>query len=741
MTDNTEEKVITFKPFSDAAPNTLSTFDVSYFDRHLNGPGNPPDVYAVQLVQSAPPLPTAPLKALMTNPTPQTKISSSQSLEYEDVLNMIVRRYAGLNPTTTTAAKGTKAFPISGNGNNHAVLGGGLVAWRGCSQRARLLQNGICLMLAPTASAMYLAGPLQSLINAWQNDNRHSGLLFLNQFAKGVKVRATWGRQNVKRVYSILPPEQHSENTTFDCESHPVSGNPIPQGWFTVGWYFLQAYNIALKKDALLNVGDRKRPVYWPIRLSTVVPGQGYRGFLPATMQTQAMIKFACRGPDQNLGLVVDEGMKMYGLQGHQGPAMQRFVSSPLQIKVAPLVVEGRRLPSPTLVFGNGTIGQNDTSRGQWMLKNYRFVKPPNKEQTPYAVVVLRRQKDGPVSNLASFRSMLANGLSRRCGISTPSMTDSQFGNDWIWPSPSTTDLTVWLAERLNKLGMGGVRYVFFLINDRNFYRHIKAAGDQIGMGTQCAYRKNDRNVKDGPADIDNLSLKYSMKCGGINWSLKPENFESLIGNNTMLIGIDVVHPPPGAKQGSPSVAGLVHSVQPSAGQFLPVLQLMPPVKDKASQEILTNITPLIETAMSRWKARNKGNLPSCLFICRDGVSDTQLQTLLDVELPGIQEGVRKVYGGGPSPRIFVLNTQKRHFCRFFRCTDDKSTAFDPKNNPLPGLIIDRSIVSRTRDDWYHVGHKCLQGTSRPAHHVRVVSHICSNILQIHANFPYSTTN
>lgn len=40
---------------------------------------------------------------------------------------------------------------------------------------------------------------------------------------------------------------------------------------------------------------------------------------------------------------------------------------------------------------------------------------------------------------------------------------------------------------------------------------------------------------------------------------------------------------------------------------------------------------------------------------------------------------------------------------RVFQAQGDKSSAFDVKGNPLPGLIVDSQIVSRERDDWYAV--------------------------------------
>lgn len=139
----------------------------------------------------------------------------------------------------------------------------------------------------------------------------------------------------------------------------------------------------------------------------------------------------------------------------------------------------------------------------------------------------------------------------------------------------------------------------------------------------------------------------------------------------------------------------------------------------KKSVELIANLDSSVEALLQRWKRKN-GSLPQVLFFCRDGVSDAQLHQVLQHELPQIQKACRALYDVRTAPEILLLVTQKRHLVRFYQPNTGSNPAFDKKGNPLPGFVVDSQIVSRDFDDFYAVPHRCLQGTSVPAHHIRV---------------------
>jgi hypothetical protein len=94
--------------------------------------------------------------------------------------------------------------------------------------------------------------------------------------------------------------------------------------------------------------------------------------------------------------------------------------------------------------------------------------------------------------------------------------------------------------------------------------------------------------VKSSSPENANLMLKYSMKALGVNCSLAPADLSKILkGKQTMFLGLDVVHPPPGPLKNSPSIAGLVYSVDASPGQFLHYIFLLETAEGRAAREIV----------------------------------------------------------------------------------------------------------------------------------------------------------
>ena len=100
-----------------------------------------------------------------------------------------------------------------------------------------------------------------------------------------------------------------------------------------------------------------------------------------------------------------------------------------------------------------------------------------------------------------------------------------------------------------------------------------------------------------------NVALKLNMKMGGVNHTLEHPN-PVLKGQPTMLVGMDVrknsilphsfaddiiqvTHPGPGAAKGTPSIAGVVASVDNQFGQFPASLRIQESKKEVNPPPIL----------------------------------------------------------------------------------------------------------------------------------------------------------
>ena len=91
---------------------------------------------------------------------------------------------------------------------------------------------------------------------------------------------------------------------------------------------------------------------------------------------------------------------------------------------------------------------------------------------------------------------------------------------------------------------------------------------------------------------------------------------------STMMVGIDVTHPGPGSREGTPSIAAVVASVDQNFVQFPASLRIQKVDKAKLAKEKLDELKDIMIERLKVYQGRNKGNLPDRIFVYRDGVSE-----------------------------------------------------------------------------------------------------------------------
>src|SRR6266571_4850956 len=91
---------------------------------------------------------------------------------------------------------------------------------------------------------------------------------------------------------------------------------------------------------------------------------------------------------------------------------------------------------------------------------------------------------------------------------------------------------------------------------------------------------------------------------------------------STMMVGIDVTHPGPGSREGTPSIAAVVASVDQNFVQFPASLRIQKVDRTKLAKEKLDELRDMMIERLGVYQGRNKGNLPDRIFVYRDGVSE-----------------------------------------------------------------------------------------------------------------------
>ena len=142
------------------------------------------------------------------------------------------------------------------------------------------------------------------------------------------------------------------------------------------------------------------------------------------------------------------------------------------------------------------------------------------------------------------------------------------------------------------------------------------------------------------------------------------------------------------------------------------------------TQEMIMGMDNLIRGRLELYQLKNSGRLPDTILFYRDGVSEGQFQQVIDVEIEGangVRSGLQQMYGANPLPKLIVVCVVKRHHTRFFPPRGEKNPMLDKHSNPLPGMVVDEDITTKSNLDWFAVTHKAIQGTAKPAHYVVLI--------------------
>ncbi|KAI4727686.1 Piwi-domain-containing protein [Aureobasidium sp. EXF-10728] len=658
------------------------------------------------------------------------------------LLNIVISKAP--NDTANVYSLGqNKYYPGVGSPLMEQVdITGGLQALRGYFASVRTSSNRILVNLNVASAAFYKAGPLMDLVSEFvggypgrilssQDLIRAEGFIrmlrvttnYLKALDANGKPKAdAQGRpQTVPGLKSVVGLALHPRNGDATAVTFSWSDPKNPQAVarkISVFEFFKAQHGITLQHPKLpvLNVGTRSDPSYLPIELATVLPGQPVKRLLSGG-QTEHMLRFAARAPRLNAESIAGTPGNGLKTMGFNGPA-QVANNFGIEIGKELITVPGRILPTPKVYYGNKEVQARE---GSWNLINTKFAKPGSfgkwacvvlnyNDQRGNALLPRGSQIQGAdVSDdngiLAALERHLAN-----YGVRMGARLQTRHINI---PRPNEQHrqaIDAQLDETFTGAASNGIELLFIILKeaDKWIYSRIKFWNDiKYGVQTVCAVGSKIQKPKGQDMYLGNLALKFNIKGGGVVHTQR--DMHPLGNNDCMLVGIDVTHPSPGSAEGSPSIAGVVASVDEQLSQWPGSLR-----SQKGREEMVQGLTEMMIERLELWRKHNK-KLPSKIIIFRDGVSEGQYNLVLDRELPPIQKAFEKLYGPR-TPRVVLIVVGKRHHTRFYP-TDNKS--MDQKTgNPMPGTVVDRGVTSHYLWDFFLQAHKGLQGTARPAHYI-----------------------
>ncbi|XP_052208551.1 protein argonaute 16 [Diospyros lotus] len=583
---------------------------------------------------------------------------------------------------------------------NFTEVGGGVTACRGFHSSFRATHCGLSLNMDVTTTMILTPGPVIDFLLANQNarEPRHIDWVKAKKMLKNMRVKA----RHTNFEFKIIGLSEKPCNQLFFTMKARDGGNGYDGGQsldITVYDYFTKYRNVELTYSAhmpCLDVGKPKRPNYLPLELCTLVSLQRYTKAL-SSIQRASLVEKSRQKPHERIQVVTD------ALKNCSYDDDPLLAACGISIEKQLTQVDGRVLEAPKLKVGNNEdcIPRN----GRWNFNNKQVITPIRIER--WAVVNFSARCD--TSYLS--RELINCGRNKGIHIERPhTLIEEDPQNRRSIPVVRVEKMFEQITMKLP----GPPQFLLCVLPERKnsdiYGPWKKKSLSDFGIATQCISpsKINDQY-------LTNVLLKINTKLGGKNTLLAIE-YSSRVplikDTPTMILGMDVSHGSPGQPD-TPSIAAVVGSrawplisryraaVRTQGSKVEMIESLFKPLANGNDDGIMREL--LVDFYQS-----SNGRKPAQIILFRDGVSKSQFNQVLNIELNQIIKAYQHL-GEVDIPKFTVVIAQKNHHTKLFQA--------GARENVPPGTVVDTKIVHPRNYDFYMCAHAGLMGTSRPAHY------------------------
>ncbi|KAA8550054.1 hypothetical protein F0562_001738 [Nyssa sinensis] len=620
---------------------------------------------------------------------------SENSQEALRVLDIILRQHAAKQGCLLVRQSFFHNDP-----RNFADVGGGVLGCRGFHSSFRTTQGGLSLNIDVSTTMIIQPGPVVDFLIANQNvkDPFSIDWAKAKRVLKNLRVKTSPSNSEYK-ITGLSEKPCKEQTFSLKQKGGKDEDGEVQTLEVTVYDYFVNYRNIELRYSAdlpCINVGKPKRPTFFPLELCSLVSLQRYTKALN-TFQRASLVEKSRQKPQERMRVLSD------ALKVNNYDAEPMLRSCGISISSNFTQVEGRVLSAPRLKVGNGE--DFFPRNGRWNFNNKKLVDPTKIER--WGVVNFSARCD--IRGLV--RDLIKCGELKGIHIDPP--FDVFEENPQFRRAPPLVRVEKMFEDIQSKLP-GAPQFLLCLLPERknsDLYGPWKRKNlAEHGIVTQCIAptRVNDQY-------LTNVLLKINAKLGGLNSMLAVEHSPSIPVVSkapTIILGMDVSHGSPGQSD-MPSIAAVVSSRQwPLISRFRASVRTQSPkvemidslfkrVSDTEDDGIIREL--LLEFYVSSGKRK-----PDQFIIFRDGVSESQFNQVLNIELDQIIEAC-KFLDEKWSPKFVVIVAQKNHHTKFFQ-------PGSPDNVP-PGTVIDNKVCHPRNNDFYLCAHAGMIGTTRPTHY------------------------
>ncbi|KAL5511713.1 hypothetical protein ACEPAH_4931 [Sanghuangporus vaninii] len=661
------------------------TFSVNMRDHPPDGPDDR-GLFSVILTKVAD-IPPSDLERVLQGHSPGVPVTTTPL----QVLNVLVQQAAALHFQVHTK---NRYYIDSGYESI-----GGFEIWRGFFASIRPTAGKLFLNVDMATTVVYQRGPLIDFIFAYFSIQDVRDLYDMDEnsrywdrlrgILKGKKV-ITGPKGRLRTIRTIVPRAgtvefgQNGQNTTVEL-------------------YFREKYSYNVRYPLIPGIWTARDECI-PFELCKIKEGQFFRKKASPQL-TSRMLNFAKKKPEERLG-IVKRGIQM--LQLDNAPSI---VQAGIKIKPESMSIQGRLLDPPTMIYGQETMEKPRS--GSWNLlgKKLRAAIPIE----IWSVICL--DPDVQLDSVQGFATNLMAAMANFEVLEKPVLQR----NSGYQINQDLTELCQ--GARKHRGRNPDILIVILPQSAAPQRKEVKQFGDiNHGIVTQCV--RSDKMKQAGSQYLNNLILKINAKLGGVNFvpSGESPSFRWFVDGKTMVVGADVSHPGPGVMR--PSVAAVVSSVDERAAKYVAKCAVQGP-----RTEIIEDLENLMDNALrmfygyrnhlsKKLQRKDIPLLPEKIVFYRDGVSEGEIQRVVEHEIEKVMNAIENAYGRLKAPfraKLTFVVVGKGHHIRFF---PKQSRSADKSGNAPAGLLVDQDITAPGIFDFYLQSHAGLLGTSRPSHYI-----------------------
>ncbi|XP_017239098.1 protein argonaute 4 isoform X2 [Daucus carota subsp. sativus] len=573
----------------------------------------------------------------------------------------------------------------------------GCLLVRGFHSRFCTTQGGLSLNIDVSTTSVIRTRPVVEFLIAHQNAKDPFSLDWEKAKRALTNFKVRTSPTNTEYKITGLSEKICKELMFFSKQKGKKDENGKPQMIeITVYDYFVDIRRIPLSYSGdfpCIDVGKPNRPTYIPLELCSVVSSENYT----KCNSSGSLVEITRLKPRDRMTVLTNA----LGINNYAAEPLLRACGVSISNNFTP--VKGRILAAPRLKAGCGD--DIFPCNGRWNFSNKKLVEPTTINDWAVVNFSAQCEIDSLINELIKCGEEKGINIARPVNVFEESSEHRR--------SPPLVRVEMMCKLLFSKIEQKP-QFLLCLLPERKnspLYGHWKRKNlIEYGVVTQCI-----APAKVNGRYLTNVLLKINAKLGGLNSKLSIEHspsnpLESKIP--TLILGMSVFNGSPG-KSGVPSIAAVVSSrcwplfskyracVRTQSPKVATIESLFQKVSDKKDDGIIRELLMDFYTSSGSKK-------PDQIIIFRDGVSESQFNQVLNVELNQIIEAC-KFWDANWSPQFVVIIAQKNHHTRFFR---PEST-----EHVHPGTVIDNTICRGQNSDFYLCSHAGITGITRPTHY------------------------